>query len=248
MAEAALRPRAIAAGATATRRASARWWLAAVAIPAAVAGALLVWGERVDFMLTDALYQPTRPHFPLVRDWLLETVFHRAGKWPLMLTGAGLIGALLASAWVPRLRAARRVLVYLLLAITAGSGGVATLKHTTGKYCPRELARYGGFAPYVGLLDRAPAGIRPGRCWPGGHSTSGFGFFAFYFALRGRRPRAARGALAVALLAGTGLGTVRVLQGAHFMSHTLWAGICCWLAALGAYALVPPDRPRAVTT
>lgn len=237
-------PRAVAADRPRSGRASARWWLACVVIPGAVAGAVLVWGEQVDFTVTDALYRPTRPHFPLAGNWLLEQVLHRAGKWPLMLTGAGLIGALIASAWVPRLRAARRVLAYLLVAIAAGSGGVAILKHSTGKYCPRELARYGGFAPYVGLLDGAPAGIKPGHCWPGGHSTSGFGFFAFYFALRGSRPRAARGALAAALLAGTGLGTVRVLQGAHFMSHTLWAGIWCWLAALGVYALVRPDRPH----
>jgi hypothetical protein len=45
-----------------------------------------------------------------------------------MLTGPGLIGALAVSPWAARLRAARHTLVYLLVAISAGSGAVALLK------------------------------------------------------------------------------------------------------------------------
>ena len=39
--------------------------------------------------------------------------------------------------------------------------------------------------------------------------------------------RAARAALLAGLLAGAILGTARMLQGAHFLSHTLWT---LWLA------------------
>ena len=51
-------------------------------------------------------------------------------------------------------------------------------------------------------------------------------------ALRPAGLRAARGALAVGLLAGAVLGTARMLQGAHFLSHTLWTLWLAWAASL----------------
>ncbi|WP_341650262.1 hypothetical protein [Thauera humireducens] len=46
-------------------------------------------------------------------------------------------------------------------------------------------------------------------------------------ALRPAGRRAARLALLLGLIAGSVLGTARMLQGAHFLSHTLWT---LWLA------------------
>ena len=51
-------------------------------------------------------------------------------------------------------------------------------------------------------------------------------------ALRPGGLRVARRALIAALLAGAVLGTARMLQGAHFLSHTLWTLWLAWAASL----------------
>lgn len=42
-----------------------------------VVAGLLARGKRLDFAVTDALYHPVRPHFPLAGQWLLEQLLHR---------------------------------------------------------------------------------------------------------------------------------------------------------------------------
>ena len=60
-------------------------------------------------------------------------------------------------------------------------------------------------------------------------------------ALRPAGLRAARGALAVGLLAGAVLGTARMLQGAHFLSHTLWTLWLAWAASVSLALAVRAD-------
>jgi len=67
----------------------------------------------------------------------------------------------------------------------------------------------------------------------------------FYFVGRARgRPRWALTGLGAGLVAGMVLGGARMLQGAHFVSHTLWSALVCWivLAALAAVILRGPAR------
>ena len=45
---------------------------------------------------------------------------------------------------------------------------------------------------------------------------------------------AARRWLVASLLAGLVLGLAQQWRGAHFMSHTLWTGLACWLVAWAA--------------
>jgi membrane-associated phospholipid phosphatase len=68
-----------------------------------------------------------------------------------------------------------------------------------------------------------------GRCWPGGHASSGFTLLALYFVALRHRWMHARKLLVAILLVGFVYGTIRVLQGWHYMSHTFWAGIFVWL-------------------
>lgn len=62
---------------------------------------------------------------------------------------------------------------------------------------------------------------------------------AFYFVGRARRqPLLAWAGLATGLVAGSLLGFGRMLQGAHFLTHTLWAGLVCWAVILILYLAV----------
>ena len=60
----------------------------------------------------------------------------------------------------------------------------------------------------------------------------GFALIALYFLGRALgRPRIARIGLTGAIVVGFALSAVRVAQGAHFISHNLWAAAIDWFAA-----------------
>jgi membrane-associated PAP2 superfamily phosphatase len=143
----------------------------------------------------------------------------------------------------------RRVLLFIALSLTLAPATVSSLKHVTNKHCPWDLQDYGGLLPYTRLLEASPAD-KQGRCFPAGHASAGFSLLAFYFAGRMRgNARWARLGLALGLGAGAVLGLGRMVQGAHFLTHTLWSGLVCWtviallyvamLRAAGAPATVP---------
>jgi len=194
--------------------------------------------SNLDRWISDFYFDPALPGFPLRRDWFLETVMHRWTKYPLILLALALLGGWLASFRFAALRTQRRVLLFLVLAMGLGPAAVGGLKQVTGRHCPYDLDLYGGAAPYTRLLEAAPAGVKPGACWPGGHASGGFGLLGFYFIWYRRRPRRADAALAIALVYGFAMGWGRLMQGAHFLSHNLWAALVCWLVALLLYRLM----------
>ncbi|MCH3723211.1 phosphatase PAP2 family protein, partial [Campylobacter coli] len=76
--------------------------------------------------------------------------------------------------------------------------------------------------------DRAKAG----GALPSGHAGAGYSMLTLYFAgWAAQRPGWRWWGLAVGIAAGVGFSIVRVLQGAHFLSQTLWSAALMWLLA-----------------
>ena len=123
---------------------------------------------------------------------------------------------------------------------------VTPLKVLTGMHCPWSLSEFGGSETFVPLLGTRAPTDKPGRCWPGGHASAGFSLLALFFALRDRRPRAARVALVVALGLGSVFSLGRMMQGAHFFSHNLWTLLIDWTLCLLVYRWMLYRAPRAV--
>jgi membrane-associated PAP2 superfamily phosphatase len=219
-------------------------------IALALAAALLLVFETtsVDTALSALFYDPASRAFPARYDWFLEVVMHRWTKDLLWGIGLLCLAGWLLSFAVDRLRPLRRHLLFLTLALGLGPAAVAGLKVLTDKHCPWDLEMYGGNLPYVGLLEPRPANLPPGRCFPGGHAAGGFALMAFWFVWRRDRPRAAAAALVAGFACGFALGFGRIMQGAHFLSHNLWAAWVCWVVALALYALIlepePPATPQ----
>ena len=176
----------------------------AVALAAGAVFVLLV--SLLDRQLIAPFYDAALREFPLRRSWALEVLGHTALKW-LML---GFWLFCLASGG--RLRRGA-----LYMAVIAGV--VATLRHYSPISCPWDLPEYGGARPDTG------------RCLPAAHPLTGFALFGLVLALR-ERPRAARHALAAALLIGAVAGAVQVARGAHFPSHVLWTAWIAWAVTL----------------
>ncbi|MCU1717113.1 phosphatase PAP2 family protein [Pseudomonas sp. 5P_3.1_Bac2] len=188
---------------------------------------LIVEPAPLDFALAHWFYQPG-VGFIGAKSFVLEDFLHDRAKQAVILFGVLVIVGFIASLFVQRLKPQRLTLGYLVLSLTLSTSMVAPLKVLTAVQCPWNLSEFGATETYSNLLDQRPVTDKPGRCWPGGHASSGFALLALFFALRDRRPRLARGALVFALALGTVFSVGRMLQGAHFLSHNVWTLLIDW--------------------
>lgn len=212
----------------------------------------------IDIAISNLLFDPQTQTFPIDKIHFFEKLTH---KWariiPDWTAEIALIGALLSVIWPlvnpqkrPRLGAFlqrskvapllrfcaehRRDFLFVVVAFAVCTGVIHFLKSHTSVYCPIETTLYGGKMPHIEwyenfqLLHEAGSG----RCWPGGHASGGFTMLALYFVARRYQWRFSKAILWGSLLLGFIYGTTRVLQGWHYMSHTLWAGIFVWFACL----------------
>lgn len=217
-----------------------RFYALHAGVPALLA--LVVLGtfelSNLDVRIENLFYDPVEQRFPLHVHYLFETVIHDFGRLSIVLLGAALIAGVVWSYWCPSLRRWRRGFLYAALCLALAPVVVAQIKHNSVIHCPRDLALYNGDQPYIRLLDPVPDGVEPGHCWPGGHSSGGFAIMSLYFVFRRARPRLAMAWLVGGFLYGFGLGFGRVVQGAHFVSHNLWAAAVCWTVVLVLYELL----------
>lgn len=178
--------------------------------------------------------------WPLKNDFFFNVVLYKSSK---IIP----IGAALASVYVlvKNLIANRRGLqpdsywiyrpLYIIIAMLACVLVVWWLKASTGVYCPWSVSYFSGDHAL-----REPTWswvFQDGRCWPSGHSGTGFCLLALFFALRDKYPQLARKTLVAVLLLGTICSLTRIVQGAHFLSHTLATALIDWIICAGLYVL-----------
>lgn len=205
---------------------------------------LLVDPAPLDMMISDMFYQKGVGFVGRHSFWL-EDILHDRAKQLVIAIGLLAIVGWLSSLLLAELTRYRRHLGYLVLAMALCTSLVTPLKALTNVQCPWSLQQYGGEATHTALLEARPSEGKPGRCWPGGHASTGFAMLALFFVLRDRRPRAARWALIIALSLGTVFSMGRVMQGAHFLSHNIWTLLFDWCIALACYRLVLYRSPLA---
>lgn len=226
-----------------TDRETRRFWLAHLLPPAVIAAVLLVIFESTDWdlVLEDSFFDPVRGRFPWRRRWVTEELLHDGVKWLVVVSALSCIALWIAARASTRLAPHRRRFGYLALCLLLCPLVVGGIKAASKQHCPWDLERYGGFAPYVRLLEPAVPGLERGACWPSGHASGPFALFGLYFLAR-RQPRRARLILAAVILGVTAVGFGRVMQGAHFVSHLLFSGVFCWCVCLVLYAACGGDR------
>lgn len=196
---------------------------------------------NIDHGLQDWLYQP-QTGFPFQKSETYELWFHDHIK---IASNNLLWLVVLAALWPSPHISWRRFRAPLLVAMLAMITCVSTmqsLKSVTGIYCPVQLQEYGGNIELhpkikVGYLLLVNDG--EGRCWPGGHSTTGFAWLALFFAFSymGKK-RAAIGVLVAALIYGHFLGLTQVIRGQHFLSHQFYTMAICWLISFSFFAIL----------
>ena len=115
------------------------------------------------------------------------------------------------------------------LGVLASLVVVGLVKRASLTSCPWDLAEFGGMARYVSHWRLGVADGGGAHCFPGGHASAALAFVgAALPGLGARRAGRGGGLLLALLLAGTALGAVQTLRGAHYPSHTLWTMVICY--------------------
>lgn len=247
------------------RRWPARLILAGFVLAAIV---LLVVFESlpIDLHVQRALFDPALGDFRLHHDPRLQYWLHVQARRALYVFPAFAALCWLDSTLIARRAAdaSRRAVAasrarrgrYVLVALLVAPTMVSLAKQLTDRPCPWDLAEFGGGVRHYGLFAPAPPGARPLACFPAGHASGGFALLAFALAAgaapagvgaAGARRRRALvlGWFVLSVAVGALLGTVRVVQGAHFVSHVLWSAWLVWLVQwLLARWMLSPVRER----
>jgi len=218
--------------------------LHALLIPCALAlAAWMAQRKGLDHAIAATLYDAGAGTFPARASALFEVLGHRFAKSAVLLLWFTLLAAALAATFMRTLPERSRAVLWALVgAMALGPSIVVALKEMNSQHCPWGLRDFGGYA------DHAAGWFVPaseaGHCFPSGHAAAGFSLVGLSFAglALGNR-RLARWGLAVALAAGVLFSAVRMAQGAHFLSHNLWAAAIDWFTAALVFApLVGAER------
>ncbi len=196
---------------------------------------LLIVLTSADLMLADQIYHTSGGTWRLRDAWLTSGLLHEGGRTLVNVAAAVLLLMTLASLLLPRLRAHRRALMYLLTSALLSGLVINLLKQLTHVDCPWDLVRYGGANNYVGIFTRQPLAADYGACFPAGHASAAYAWFGLYFLARTYRPHLQAYALGGVIVLGLLFGIGQQLRGAHFVSHDVWTVAICWVIATVAY-------------
>lgn len=124
---------------------------------------------------------------------------------------------------------------------------VSVLKHFSLTSCPWDLRLFGGSAEYVSHWAWGMADNGGGKCFPGGHASSAFGFLAlslpFLLSAQAGLRRHGWRLLVATVVVGLFFGATQTVRGAHYPSHTFWTAWICWTVGLVVHHLLAARSP-----
>lgn len=204
-----------------------------VAVPLVLA--LLAWTVQhgsLDMAITRVFIDPASQRFAWHDSAVLDVLGHQAARSLPFFVGALAIAAGLAGFSVRALRPWTPILLTVGVAMLFGPLAVNALKMMTTQHCPTALQSFGGVIDYA-ADQRGPFWAHSpnsaGHCLPSGHAGGGYALLSLYFAgwAAGRPAWRWRG-LAIGIAAGLLFSVVRMMQGAHFASATIWSAAVDW--------------------
>ncbi len=213
------------------------WYLAALQMAVLVLITVLLEMFDADRRVAAYFYHPGKGWFmakaPVWR-WL-----YSYGTVPGILLTLGALLGCLAGLYFPCLKTWRKpcLLVVLTTVIAAGLLVNAVLKQYWGRPRPSQTVEFGGNWAYRPIFPPGPPG--KGASFPCGHCTMGFVFFGLAGFWRQRKSLAVSG-MAVGIVLGVTLSVARIVQGAHFLSDTVWSLGIVTMTVSVLYAYLTP--------
>ncbi len=196
------------------------WYLAALQMAALLLVTVLLELFDVDRRLAAHFYRAGRGWYLAkapVWVWL-----YAYGTIPGLILTLGALAGWSAGFFVPYLKSWRKpcLLVVLTAMIAAGLLVNAVLKQYWGRPRPSQTTEFGGKWDYRPIFPPGPPG--KGASFPCGHCTMGFVFLAMAGFRRQSKTLAVSG-VATGMALGVILSVGRMVQGAHFLSDTIWS-------------------------
>lgn len=196
------------------------WYLAVLQIAALLLVTGLLEMFDVDRRVAAHFYRPDVGWYLAkapVWAWL-----YAYGTIPGLVLTLAALAVCLAGFYTQRLRRWRKpcLLVVLTTIIAAGLLVNAVLKQYWGRPRPDQTIEFGGNWDYRPIFPPGPPG--KGASFPCGHCTMGFVFLSLA-AFRRRSKLLAVGGVAAGMGLGALLSAARIVQGAHFLSDTIWS-------------------------
>jgi lipid A 4'-phosphatase len=211
----------------------------ALAVATIAAAILFVGFPGIDLAVSRAVFLGDRRF--LLTDSPVALAINAALPTIVLITVAAILGAAVAGRlWRIAAFEFRRML-FLVLGFAIGPGLVVNvlLKPNWGRARPNDIVEFGGAAQFSPAL--LPADQCAANCsFVSGDVSIAFAYVAIAMLLPARwRPAG----IAAALLFGTGMGGLRLLQGAHFLSDVVFAALFTLLPiAILARLLLPGRR------
>jgi len=213
-----------------------RGFLAAAAVSAVV----FVAFPELDLWATSPFWRPD------VGFWLGDSTFARAWYEAVPLVRNAVVipgGIAVLAVWAIRRRLPLgippRAFLLVLGTLVLGTGLLVNevLKNRWDRPRPRDVEQFGGTMEFVPAFD--PTGACDDNCsFVSGHASFVFGGYALAVLARRRR---------LAILAVTGLGAAaglgRMMQGGHFLSDVVFAGVFTYLVAWALHRALFRNAP-----
>lgn len=196
----------------------------------------------LDLKITSLFYHPENSLLDRFSTGPFFDFFFVQGMFPAWTVFALSTLFLGLSCFLNKFKFWRSPLLVLVLTFVMGAGFFThlVLKDHWGRPRPKQVTQFGGiqeFRPfYSPNIFNQP---EPSKSFPCGHCSMGFFFFAL--ALVGKRLNKkwlTYLGMTIAIVLGSVLGVVRIMQGGHFFSDVLFSALLMWLTAYGMDYLV----------
>ncbi|MEO8313174.1 MAG: phosphatase PAP2 family protein [Pseudomonadota bacterium] len=165
-------------------------------------------------------------------EWWSQELLHKGGQRLVRATVVLTVTVWCLTFVNTRLRPLRFQAAYVLIAMLASIALVGVLKAISNVDCPWDLAAFGGSRPHIGIFQDRPDSLPRAQCFPGAHSSSGFAFMSFYFAMFHSAGRLKYFALLLGISIGFVFAFGQESRGAHFLSHDLTGALLVWTTIL----------------
>ena len=201
---------------------------------------VIISALNADVEMEKLFYSPEKGWFPGKQmPWYF---LYHYGNIPAIVMGVGGGLVFLLSFVRKELVAYKKTGLFLFVFLILGPGLVVNtiFKDHWGRPRPADIVHFGGNENFHQVWEPGDAG--QGKSFPSGHAAAGFFLFAPFFLLRKSHRSAALIFLLLGIVWGLFMGTARMIQGGHFLSDVLWAGVLTYLVGQILYYVFRFDK------